>query len=110
MNGGGKVVRSGHDSDGDEREGQIRVGRDYQAVPPPLLPAPERQVSAGPGEDRALLVWRPPPPHSDTQVDTFLLQAASCGYSAEQALGLLTFAQFDFNRAAEVLRQLLKSA
>ena len=96
-------MRGGDDSDGDEREGQIRVGRDYQAVPPPLQQrAPQLQMSAGPGEDRALLVWRPPPPHSDTQVDTFLLQAASRGYTAEQALGLLTFAQFDFNGATEV--------
>ena len=38
-------------------QGQIRVGRDYQAVPPPCLPPSER--TAHQGEERALLVWAP---------------------------------------------------
>ena len=51
----GKV--QGSESSEDEREGQIRVGRDYQAVPPPFIPKNERRSDQCP--ERALLVWSP---------------------------------------------------
>ena len=51
----GKV--QGSESSEDEREGQIRVGRDYQAVPPPFIPKNDRRPDQCP--ERALLVWSP---------------------------------------------------
>ena len=36
---------------------KIRVGRDYQAICPPLIPDPERKPDLM--ADRALLVWSP---------------------------------------------------
>ena len=51
----GKV--QGSESSEDEREGQIRVGRDYQAVPPAFIPKIERRPDQCP--ERALLVWSP---------------------------------------------------
>ena len=53
--GSGKVP--GSESSEDEREGQIRVGRDYQAVPPPFIPKNDRRADQCP--ERALLVWSP---------------------------------------------------
>ena len=47
----------GSESSEDEREGQIRVGRDYQAVPPPYIPKSERRPEQC--AERALLVWSP---------------------------------------------------
>ena len=47
----------GSESSEDEREGQIRVGRDYQAVPPPFIPKSERRPEQC--AERALLVWSP---------------------------------------------------
>lgn len=52
---GGKT--QGSESSEDEREGQIRVGRDYQAVPPPFIPRHERRSDQC--QERALLVWSP---------------------------------------------------
>ena len=52
---GGKT--QGSESSEDEREGTIRVGRDYQAVPPPFIPKPERRSDQC--QERALLVWSP---------------------------------------------------
>ena len=53
--GGGKT--QGSESSEDEREGTIRVGRDYQAVPPPFIPKQERRSDQC--QERALLVWSP---------------------------------------------------
>ena len=56
--GGGATGRvQGSESSEDEREGQIRVGRDYQAVPPPYIPKNERRPEQC--AERALLVWSP---------------------------------------------------
>ena len=52
---GGKT--QGSESSEDEREGTIRVGRDYQAVPPPFIPKAERRSDQC--QERALLVWSP---------------------------------------------------
>ena len=51
------LLVQGSESSEDEREGQIRVGRDYQAVPPPFIPKIERRPDQCP--ERALLVWSP---------------------------------------------------
>ena len=61
--GSGKVA--GSESSEDEREGQIRVGRDYQAVPPPFIPKPDRRADQCP--ERALLVWSPSTNISNTR-------------------------------------------
>lgn len=47
----------GSESSEDEREGQIRVGKDYQAVPPPFIQKSDRRADQCP--ERALLVWSP---------------------------------------------------
>ena len=108
--GSGKVP--GSESSEDEREGQIRVGRDYQAVPPPYIPKTERRPDQCP--ERALLVWSPstnisnqrreyllPPPsaHSCLPVDEFIQVAKEkYGYNAEQALGMLFWHKHDLDR------------
>ena len=108
--GSGKVP--GSESSEDEREGQIRVGRDYQAVPPPYIPKTERRPDQCP--ERALLVWSPstnisnqrreyllppPSPHSCLPVDEFIQVAKEkYGYNAEQALGMLFWHKHDLDR------------
>ena len=108
--GSGKVP--GSESSEDEREGQIRVGRDYQAVPPPYIPKTERRPDQCP--ERALLVWspstnisnqrreyllRPPSAHSCLSVDEFIQVAKEkYGYNAEQALGMLFWHKHDLDR------------
>ena len=108
--GSGKVP--GSESSEDEREGQIRVGRDYQAVPPPYIPKTERRPDQCP--ERALLVWSPstnisnqrreyllPPPsaHNCLSVDEFIQVAKEkYGYNAEQALGMLFWHKHDLDR------------
>ena len=108
--GSGKVP--GSESSEDEREGQIRVGRDYQAVPPPYIPKTERRPDQCP--ERALLVWspstnisnqrreyllRPPSAHSCLPVDEFIQVAKEkYGYNAEQALGMLFWHKHDLDR------------
>lgn len=44
---------------------KIRVGRDYQAVCPPLIPEPDRKPEVL--NDRALLVWSPTKDIPDTK-------------------------------------------
>lgn len=44
---------------------KIRVGRDYQAVCPELVPPPERKPETV--NDRALLVWSPTKEITDTK-------------------------------------------
>ena len=71
-NGGGASVGGlgGSESSEDEREGRIRVGRDYQAVPPPYIPSGERRPEQC--AERALLVWSPAGGISGQRLDEFI--------------------------------------
>ena len=60
---------SGESSE-DEREGRIRVGRDYQAVPPPFIPSSERRPEQC--AERALLVWSPANHIAGQKLDEFI--------------------------------------
>jgi len=96
----GKV--QGSESSEDEREGQIRVGRDYQAVPPPFIPKIERRPDQCP--ERALLVWSPSTHISNQKLDEFIQVAKEkYGYNAEQALGMLFWHKHDLDRALQDL-------
>jgi len=67
---------------------KIRVGREYQAVVPPLIPVNERRLDQCP--DRALLVWAPTNSISDKKLDDYIAIAKEkYGYNGEQALGML---------------------
>lgn len=98
---------------------KIRVGRDYQAVCPELIPAPERKPEAL--NDRALLVWSPTKEIPDPKrklippslpgfrcliLQTFLsveeyitVAKEKYGYNGEQALGMLFWHKHDLERA-----------
>ena len=72
-NGGGLGTNGGrHESSEDERDGGgIRVGRDYQAVPPPYISYSERQPEQC--DEKALLIWSPTPTYlEECSVDAFL--------------------------------------
>jgi len=92
---------AGSDSSDEDKEGQIRVGRDYQAVPPPCLPPSER--TAHQGEERALLVWAPGvagDAMEDKELDQFVMTAKEkYGYNMEQALGMVFWHKHDLEGA-----------
>lgn len=73
----------------DEESGEkIRVGREYQAVIPPLVPVSERKLDQCP--DRALLVWSPTNSIPDQSLDMYInIAKEKYGYNGEQALGML---------------------
>lgn len=97
---GGKT--QGSESSEDEREGTIRVGRDYQAVPPPFIPKPERRSDQC--QERALLVWSPSTNIANQKLDEFIQVAKEkYGYNAEQALGMLFWHKHDLDRALQDL-------
>merc|ERR1719264_2235665 len=54
----------------DEREGRIRVGRDYQAVPPPFIHSSDRRPEQC--AERALLVWSPANHIAGQKLDEFI--------------------------------------
>jgi len=86
----------------DEREGRIRVGREYQAVPPPYIPKPERRPDQCP--ERALLVWSPTINITNKRLEEFILVAKEkYSYNAEQALGMLFWHKHDLDRALQDL-------
>lgn len=98
----GAANGQGSESSEDEREGQIRVGREYQAVPPPFIPKPERRPEQCP--ERALLVWSPSAHISGQKLDEFIQVAKEkYGYNAEQALGMLFWHKHDLDRATQDL-------
>ncbi|XP_039293853.1 REST corepressor 1 isoform X2 [Nilaparvata lugens] len=77
---------------------KIRVGRDFQAVCPELIPVPDRRLEQCP--DRALLVWSPTSDISDTKLDEYIsLAKEKYGYNGEQALGMLFWHKHDLERA-----------
>ncbi|XP_062563165.1 REST corepressor isoform X4 [Armigeres subalbatus] len=81
-----------------EYEEKIRVGRDYQAVCPELIPAPERKPENL--NDRALLVWSPTKEIPDPKLEEYITVAKEkYGYNGEQALGMLFWHKHDLERA-----------
>ncbi|XP_005189473.2 REST corepressor isoform X1 [Musca domestica] len=81
-----------------EYEEKIRVGRDYQAVCPPLIPEQERKPECL--NDRALLVWSPTKEIPDTKLEEYISVAKEkYGYNGEQALGMLFWHKHDLERA-----------
>lgn len=81
-----------------EYEEKIRVGRDYQAVCPDLIPAPERKPEIL--NDRALLVWSPTKEIPDPKLEEYITVAKEkYGYNGEQALGMLFWHKHDLERA-----------
>jgi len=100
----GQVSASAESSE-DEREGRIRVGRDYQAVPPPFIPVTERRPEQC--AERALLVWSPILNIQNSKckmLDEFIQVAKEkYGYNAEQALGMLFWHKHDLDRAMQDL-------
>ncbi|KAK7872237.1 hypothetical protein R5R35_012095 [Gryllus longicercus] len=92
---------NGHASDSsseEEAEEKIRVGRDYQAVVPELIPAPDRRPEQC--AERALLVWSPTAEIPDYKLDEYIsLAKEKYGYNGEQALGMLFWHKHDLERA-----------
>ncbi|XP_055637951.1 REST corepressor isoform X2 [Toxorhynchites rutilus septentrionalis] len=81
-----------------EYEEKIRVGRDYQAVCPELVPSPQRKPEQL--NDRALLVWSPTKEIPDNKLEEYITVAKEkYGYNGEQALGMLFWHKHDLERA-----------
>ncbi|KAH8317964.1 hypothetical protein KR074_005157 [Drosophila pseudoananassae] len=81
-----------------EYEEKIRVGRDYQAVCPPLVPEVERRPELM--NERALLVWSPTKEIPDMKLEEYISVAKEkYGYNGEQALGMLFWHKHDLERA-----------
>ncbi|XP_058128845.1 REST corepressor isoform X3 [Anopheles coustani] len=81
-----------------EYEEKIRVGRDYQAVCPELIPQPYRKLELL--NDRALLVWSPTKEIPDNKLEEYITVAKDkYGYNGEQALGMLFWHKHDLERA-----------
>ncbi|XP_036319696.1 REST corepressor isoform X2 [Rhagoletis pomonella] len=81
-----------------EYEEKIRVGRDYQAICPPLIPENERKPEGL--NDRALLVWSPTKEIPDAKLEEYISVAKEkYGYNGEQALGMLFWHKHDLERA-----------
>ncbi|XP_052870019.1 REST corepressor 3-like [Anopheles cruzii] len=81
-----------------EYEEKIRVGRDYQAVCPELVPQPDRKPDQL--NDRALLVWSPTLEIPDTKLEEYITLAKErYGYNGEQALGMLFWHKHNLERA-----------
>uniref|UniRef100_A0A182IM06 Uncharacterized protein n=1 Tax=Anopheles atroparvus TaxID=41427 RepID=A0A182IM06_ANOAO len=81
-----------------EYEEKIRVGRDYQAICPELIPPPDRKPEQL--NDRALLVWSPTKEIPDSKLEEYITVAKDkYGYNGEQALGMLFWHKHDLERA-----------
>eukprot|EP00096_Caligus_rogercresseyi_P015369 TRINITY_DN7817_c0_g1_i1.p1 TRINITY_DN7817_c0_g1~~TRINITY_DN7817_c0_g1_i1.p1 ORF type:complete len:501 (-),score=173.94 TRINITY_DN7817_c0_g1_i1:271-1773(-) len=81
-----------------EREGRIRVGRDYQAVPPAFIAIEQRKADQCP--ERALLVWSPSSSIANTKLEEYIqVSKEKYGYNAEQALGMLFWHKHDLDKA-----------
>jgi len=92
----------GNESSGDEGEGQIRVGKDYQISPPDFIPQEQRKPEQCP--ERALLVWSPCPSIGNGKLDEYIqISKEKYGYNAEQALGMLFWHKHDLDRAIQDL-------
>ncbi|XP_034484274.1 REST corepressor isoform X2 [Drosophila innubila] len=81
-----------------EYEEKIRVGRDYQAVCPQLVPELDRRPELM--NERALLVWSPTKEIPDMKLEEYISVAKEkYGYNGEQALGMLFWHKHDLERA-----------
>ncbi|XP_017150023.1 REST corepressor isoform X2 [Drosophila miranda] len=81
-----------------EYEEKIRVGRDYQAVCPPLVAEVDRRPEQM--NERALLVWSPTKEIPDLKLEEYISVAKEkYGYNGEQALGMLFWHKHDLERA-----------
>jgi len=91
----------GSDFSDDEREGGnggMRVGRDYQAQIPPIIPTNERKLEQY--AERALLVWSPTAEIPDAKLEEYIsLAKEKYGYNSEQALGMLFWHKHDLDKA-----------
>ena len=88
------------DSSEDEKEGdgEIRIGREYQAVPPPYIPPSERKEDLA--DERALLVWAPQDNADHAVLDQFVITSKEkFGYNIEQALAMLLLHKYDTEAA-----------
>jgi len=95
--------RDPEDSSDGEREGTIRVGKDYQASIPPFIDENQRHPSQQCPE-RALLVWSPSPHITTSKLDEYIqISKEKYGYNAEQALGMLFWHKHDLDRAVQDL-------
>ncbi|XP_034235804.1 REST corepressor 3-like isoform X2 [Thrips palmi] len=95
---------NGHASEGssieEEADERIRVGRDYQAIVPDLVPIQDRKAELSALQDRALLVWSPTLDIPDSKLDDYIsLTKERYGYNGEQALGMLFWHKHDLERA-----------
>ncbi|KAE8738161.1 hypothetical protein FOCC_FOCC016359 [Frankliniella occidentalis] len=82
----------------EEADERIRVGRDYQAIAPDLIPLQDRKAELTVLQDRALLVWSPTVDIPDMD-DYISLAKERYGYNGEQALGMLFWHKHDLERA-----------
>ena len=95
-------------SNEEEREGRIRVGKEYQAVPPTFIPANQRRPEQCP--ERALLVWSPNNTLTNGKLDEYIqVSKEKYGYNAEQALGMLFWHKHDLDRALQVRIRCLRA-
>merc|ERR1712038_1356461 len=94
--------RDPEDSSDGEREGTIRVGKDYQASIPSYIEENLRRSEQCP--ERALLVWSPSPHITTSKLDEYIqISKEKYGYNAEQALGMLFWHKHDLDRAVQDL-------
>merc|ERR1719352_1159139 len=84
-----------------EGAGHIRVGREYQAVPPAFTPPGERMDEDC--AERAMLVWSPSQ-EEDQKLDKYIHTAIDkYGYNREQALAMLFWHKHNMDRALQDL-------
>lgn len=78
-----------------EQAGGMRVGADYQAIPPEYNPSQKLESRA-----EAMLVWAPHPDIPDAKIDEYTTIAKEKhGYNMEQALGMLFWHRHNVDKA-----------
>ncbi|OXU23873.1 hypothetical protein TSAR_010314 [Trichomalopsis sarcophagae] len=92
-------TESSSEEDGVPAE-KIRVGRDYQAIVPELIPINDKKRKPDKCPERALLVWSPTIEIPDQKLDEYIVCAKEkFGYNGEQALGMLFWHKHNLERA-----------
>ncbi|XP_031788774.1 REST corepressor isoform X3 [Nasonia vitripennis] len=92
-------TESSSEEDGVPAE-KIRVGRDYQAIVPELIPINDKKRKPDQCPERALLVWSPTIEIPDQKLDEYIVCAKEkFGYNGEQALGMLFWHKHNLERA-----------
>jgi REST corepressor 1 len=78
------------------RTEKIRVGKDYQAIVPPI----QTKNDSFNQQEKALLVWAPAVNIPDSKVEEYVTLAKErYGYNTEQALGMLFWHKHDMEKA-----------